>query len=415
LGWPIPVAALNPTRTKAARKASRRLSVQGNLPRKLKATPPAGYIAVLEKDCLRVDKWDTDAGPWNVTHAVLDDIVKQYKLYRKRGYKSHYVWNHDDDAKKGVGMDVLDLVRRGDELLAICGVKSEKALARAREHDQVSIYVDEHVDGKGNYYPQLLKHIGMVHHPVVNNQRPFKRLLSRNPSMAKQTKLSGKGRRLAAEGEETEGGDGAATEMSVKAVVALLNEHFQVSIPENVDTEKELGIALEMLAKGQDPTGAGDETDSAAAGEEAVEDPMTAVALAKGGKVGEAAKKLAAENAALKKQLEEQKARQLSRAKKNFEAEASDLVKTGRITAAERTDLDKEGKRFGYRLSILAGYKKLPANHAGTIKTRVASRGATGTPPGQRSAEDEDKRAEGAAEAILGRKLSKNQQPAKTN
>lgn len=406
----IPTAvARNVPKVRLRPKARRCASVQSPF-RESKLKPPKGYVAVCEKDCLYTRKWDTDAGPWNVTGEVLDDIVRQYKLYRKNGYVSHFVWNHDEDAKKGIGVDVLDLVRRGNELIAICGAKTAKALSRLEEHDQVSIYVDQHTDGTGRRYTQLLKHIGMVHHPVVNNQRPFKRILSRNSDMAKKLQLR-KGRRLAAEGDE--GGGGAsdeATEMSVKEVVKLINEHFQASIPEDVDTAKELGIALKMLAGGEDPADAVDTEEQAA---DAMENPLQVAASR--GKLTPGEKKLAAERDALKKQLEEQKAKQLSRAKRQFESEAKSLVESGRITAGERAELEKEGKRVGYRLSILAGYKRLAPNAAGTSPKRLASTGASPKPPGERTREEEDKRSEEAAELILGRRLSKNAQPAKSN
>lgn len=129
-----------------------------------------------EKDILRSGKWTVDGESWEVTPATLAQIVRNFNLGKERGLDCPVVWNHSQDVRDRTGI-VEKLFIRGETLVGQFSLSNPDTESQVINSGGVSVEIREpFIDGLGNEYDLMLTHLGIVSHPVIPNQGPFKRL-----------------------------------------------------------------------------------------------------------------------------------------------------------------------------------------------------------------------------------------------
>ena len=139
------------------------------------------------KDVLHVGDWDcddgTDAGEtWHVDQQEIRRLNKAHEDYRDAGNSPiNLTWDHSDSSRDTCG-DILATWagKGGDWLYSLIGTKDAKAAKALENGMPVSIQANpKHKDGAGNKYPIAMTHVALCQRPVVTNQAPAKRLLSK--------------------------------------------------------------------------------------------------------------------------------------------------------------------------------------------------------------------------------------------
>lgn len=142
-----------------------------------KFTPVNGSCRRYCKDLLSTGAWRVGRETWNVTRQTLATIVENFDRGRRLGLDCPLVWNHSDDARDRLGR-VVGLSVFGNTLWGVVEVCDSVDAAQMLKVNQVSVGCsDGWRDGYGNSYAgDFLVHVGVVNHPVVSGQGPFRSL-----------------------------------------------------------------------------------------------------------------------------------------------------------------------------------------------------------------------------------------------
>lgn len=297
----------------------------------------------LVKDVLKIGKWSTNAGPWDVSGRLLATIEKNSRSLIANGtainlVKTHHpkpAEIHPDDLIAPI--DAVAVI--GDTLYVTTYVTASQAEYLRNPARKVSVReADSWEDGSGHKYGPVLLHVAVVDLPVVGGQKPFTDLSKSSTRHAK--------RDLAMDFEALK-----------TALNALLTGFGAAELPEEV-TEENLVPILTGMAAAMGVSEKGGDRGSGADGAGEGTPP----------EMGEMSKQLsAAINAALEPHLKrikdlsakvtELQADKSAGVKAAFDAELTTLCEAGDIDAATRTELEKHGQRLGYDLALLNGYR----------------------------------------------------------
>jgi hypothetical protein len=137
---------------------------------------PAESVPVyyFTKDLIRVGSYVHPVDHWHmdVTTQTLDGYVAIYQAMKAAGIKVPFVVDHSDEVDDGRG-EVLDIYREGDVLFGLVSVVGEDAIVAVARVPEVSVSIDEIVDGKGVDYGEGIEHVSHSQYPVVPDQKPF--------------------------------------------------------------------------------------------------------------------------------------------------------------------------------------------------------------------------------------------------
>lgn len=353
--------------------------MSGNIPNAWRV-----WKAVYVKDVLRPNPdpgWPTEMGLWKVTAATIRDIFRDTSKFIGKGATANLTWDHNPSGKAICGK-VLGVRVVGDELQTIIGTNDPEVMRVLANGGNVSVEVDPEISGPEQ--KNALTALSISQNCIVTHQRPAKRILSkRRIRMADKIKLRtepGATRKQLAEGDPPSEGGGEsappddATEISVSEVVTLLNKHFDVTIPTDVDTVKELRLVLETMLAGEEEEEPDAPADAPPVDAMAADMPMAAAR--------KRLAKLQTENALLKEKMANAKRRTLARAQENFTAAVDGLIETGRVKPAEKDEILAVGKKSGWALAILRPIQALAEGASVPVGSkRLAKTGATGTAP----------------------------------
>lgn len=115
---------------------------------------------------------------WDVTDDTLRQIQTNFHLQRSYGGDCPVLWDHENTARGRLGTVVDTEVDNGVLYAILSAPTEEKALSIESHDGGVSVEVtDDWQDGEGHRFSgPCLTHLGVVNHPVVPGQQPFKRL-----------------------------------------------------------------------------------------------------------------------------------------------------------------------------------------------------------------------------------------------
>lgn len=338
-----------------------------------------------EKDILRVGRWRVGDESWEVTSDTLAEIKRNFDAGQSRKLDCPVVWNHSSDVRDRCGV-VQSLSIRGDELFATFSAATPEDEAKILNSGGVSVEVREpFIDGIGNEYPLMLTHLGIVSHPVIPGQGPFKRLsidsnnkgASRMRYATRQLKLAN-GNVKAFTRQLADGEDAAPDETvtdappapepaapedypslddaqfnAVKKIVEkLLSRSDGISLPDGVTGENLIANVENMLNTLEQVKPVITEETPADTVDATPVEGMTADAM-------QMAIKHYRKREADRKASEE-KAKQLAmvQAKTSFVTKLDSLCKTTQVLAKSRPDLLSAGEASGWKLSILAPFEE---------------------------------------------------------
>lgn len=155
-----------------------------------------------------------------MTKETLLQIQSNFAAARARGCDCPLVWDHSNKAKDRLG-DVESVYVDGERLLAVVSIPSDADREQALKVNQVSVSVaPEWSDGMGNIYRDHLVHVGVVNHPVIPAQEPFRPVelsllaSSEKPQMLKRFAIFGSKVRQLAVGEEPAAGESVVQEVA---------------------------------------------------------------------------------------------------------------------------------------------------------------------------------------------------------
>ncbi len=354
-----------------------------------------------EKDILKVGSWRVGDETWNVTPETLRRLKTNFDQAKANGCDCPVVFNHSNDVRDRTGK-VDDLIVRGDVLVSQFTLSNPSAESTVVNSGGVSVEVFEpwH-DGAGNEYDVMLTHLGIVNHPVIPDQGPFKRLsLQGNQSMSKprfavRQLANGQSfvRRLA-EGDVV-APDETATDSPPAEVVAasevpsldqaqfdaispvvmqLLEDCYGVKLPDGTTPENFIANVTNTVSIASQMTAS--EPEEAPAEEAApMEDASVALSL-KGGSKRE--KQLALELQQMKDEQAKQKQLAIRQAEVNYRAKLDQLCAETKVLAASRESLIENGKATQWSMSLLEPYESL----APQLNTSSKTRQFAGTPKG---------------------------------
>jgi hypothetical protein len=137
---------------------------------------PAESVPVyyFTKDLIRVGHYVHPVDHWHmdVTPQTLDGYVSIFRAMKANGVKVPFVVDHSDETDDGRG-EVLNLYREGDALFGLVSVIGQDAAVQVARVPEVSVSIDEIVDGKGVDYGEGIEHVSHSQYPVVPQQQPF--------------------------------------------------------------------------------------------------------------------------------------------------------------------------------------------------------------------------------------------------
>lgn len=398
------------------------------------------------KDILSIRKFTQPDWEWDVTQAVLDEAVANFKLASSRGVKTPVILAgagsdpHDEHAGAKIG-EVTDLRSENGVLIADLWT-SHSTDQTVYQLDTLGHEVSPEIragwqDGGGHVYGWHLMHVAVVTHPVMAGQGPFIRQMSTftqssnskspskftskgSPSMAKAKQFIN---RLATESDTEE--EGVADEsFSIDEVKQFLAD-AGYPIPEIATTKVAVMAAFQaMVGGGEETTEELAPVDATATSPEQMASlstnpnatPRQLRTTMKAGSIGwaadiKSAKALTVQMSSLNASIEADK-------KTAFETELEKHVTRGALTAEESKALiDSIGKPTGYKLSTLSYLSKVPGTaEAEANKSKPAKASApastvrsmaTAKPTGVSDSRPTDEQCRAAAFSAMGRAAPK--------
>lgn len=136
-------------------------------------TPPKGEIPRQKflKEAISTGTWTHPSKKWTkeVTTILLDSWVNTFNKMKSNGIKVPFVKDHTVKADTTLGY-IDSIFRQGERLLFTTVVKGKENIEKVQIVDDVSICVEDFIDGKGNKYGEAITHIGLTPEPVVSGQ-----------------------------------------------------------------------------------------------------------------------------------------------------------------------------------------------------------------------------------------------------
>lgn len=308
-----------------------------------------------DKDVLRVGVWEVGGDQWwNVTPEMLVRIRENWHRARRRGVHMPVVWNHSEDARDQIGL-ITKVYIVGSTLrirfLAADPVDIGK-LGSIVNEVSVQIY-EPWNDGLGNEYDIMMTHVGVVTHPVLPNQQPFRSLnlvqgASTMPDVASAT----------APAIDPELG------FDLDRLIELVNELLAAAgATGNLAADTTLDDLVSRLADLVDGLANEDDADTPA-----LDDPNASPAELQ----------VALRKAQRRLHLERQRLR--DHRQQIFVGALDRLIREGRVVPARRTALIEAGRSSSFNPSLLAPLEDVPAGSVLPMR-RIARLDATAEPP----------------------------------
>ncbi len=333
-----------------------------------------------EKDILRVGRWEVstvdDAGKpckesWDVTPKLLSMLVENFNRFAANGNRCPWIIDHDGGAEERYG-DVVALRVDDETLWATHELQEKKYQASFGEQpgdetpQEVSVDVrDNFKDGAGNFYPVCLIHVANVVNPVVTNQRGFRRL-----------SLVSKGRQMAKAAADT-GSENADT-FSIDEVKKMLAD-AGYAVPDIATTKESVMasfMALTGSEGGEDPAA----DDTSGIPPLPTDGNMASLDAASPRTLKMWVKQSARQLSIVNKEKAAIEAARAADAKAAFESDVETLLAENKITPADKPELIESGKSSGWKLSMLAPFKRLQGNATpqDPLSRRLSANGGNG-------------------------------------
>lgn len=133
-----------------------------------------------KKDMIKVGTYIHPVHKWklSVTPERLTRWLVNFQAMRANGIDIEVPSDHSFSAEKNLGY-VVDAVIEKDvngvlTLFGILEIKGEQANNIVQRNKNVSVWIsDNYVDGKGNFYGEVIKHCSVVQQPVMPGQETF--------------------------------------------------------------------------------------------------------------------------------------------------------------------------------------------------------------------------------------------------
>jgi hypothetical protein len=325
---------------------------------------------------LRVGRWRVGDDFWEVTPQTLRDLKQNFDTGQQRGLDCPVVWNHSSDVRDRNGC-VESLSIEGDSLVCEFSVNDPADAPKVKSSGGVSVQVREpFFDGLGNEYPLMLTHLGIVNHPVIPGQGPFRELSLDSSKGAKPMRYATRVLHLKdgtkkqitrqlAEGDEaapdetvsdsapeivevTETPSLDETQFSAieGPVKELLEAAFGVKLPDGTNGQNFIANLTNTLAiaKQMSPS-VSEDTPTDALDAMPVDDMTTAemsLAIKAYRKAGQRQRELAIRQAEI-----------------GYTAKLDSLVRSGKVLAKSRDALHATGKKSSWDLSLLEVFEQV--------------------------------------------------------
>jgi hypothetical protein len=126
------------------------------------------------KDILHVGHYEHPLGRWKkeITQEKLDEYVTTFAAMKANGVKIPFVVDHSSNVADGRG-EVIDMFRDGDKLIAKIRVAGEDAAMQTASVPEVSVEINNVIDGNGNKYGEAIEAVSHSQFPVLPNQQSF--------------------------------------------------------------------------------------------------------------------------------------------------------------------------------------------------------------------------------------------------
>lgn len=347
-----------------------------------------------KKDILRVGSWNVGGETWDVTADTLRELKSNFDAGKQRGIDCPVVWNHSNDARDRNGC-VESLSIEGDSLVCEFSVNDTEDAKKIVNSGGVSVQVREpFFDGLGNEYPLMLTHLGIVNHPVIPGQGPFRELSLSLDKGAKPMRYATRQLKLAdgkvksftrqlAEGDEAAPdetvSDKAPEAMTEAAETPTLDESqvsalqdpigkllkaaYGVDLPAGTNGENFIANLTNTISIAEQITSPEKEEPAAPELDAMPVEQMSPEQLS-------LALNLSRKREADRKASEEkQRELALQQSKVNYVTKLDGLVKDCKVLATAKASLTKAGEMSGWDLSLLDGFKSPVLNT--TSKTRA--------------------------------------------
>lgn len=325
-----------------------------------------------KKEVLRVGKWNAQGHELNITKDILKTALDSHRKMMNHGVCVPFIWNHKaHEARDRIG-DVIDLElsQDGEKLFAIVTAPLEEDARRLKKvNKEVSVRLErEWQDGSFNKYPYAITHIGAVNSPVVAKQTDGFVTLS---LIEEQKPMGNESTPVEETTENTGIENGDATSMEVSEVKELLKMAAGLEFPPEVDTKKELMIAVKMALN---PPGSSSAESEQTQAVELPVDAASDMSLVTLPKAKELLRQVQMQNKQLQDQVAADRSRRLSEAEKTFDLSLTKLMQEGRVNPSQQLKLKDAGKASGFNLSLLEPFEGLPAtNLSGSRTQQLAS------------------------------------------
>lgn len=310
-----------------------------------------------DKDVLRVGVWEVgDRQLWDVTPEMLVRIRENWHRARRRGVHMPVVWNHSEDARDQIGL-ITKVYIVGSTLRVRFWAADPVDIGKLGSIvNEVSVQIYEPwSDGLGNEYDIMMTHVGVVNHPVVPNQQPFRSLhlvqgASAMPDVASATATAN-------DADPNLGFD-------IDRLIELVNELLAAAgATGNLAADTTLDDLVSRLADLVDGLANEDDSESPA-----LDDPNASPAELQ----------VALRKAQRRLHLERQRLR--DHRQQLFVGALDRLIREGRVVPGRRAALIEAGRSSSFNPSLLAPLEDVPAGSVLPMR-RIARLDATSEPP----------------------------------
>lgn len=311
-----------------------------------------------DKDVLRVGVWDVGGQPWEVTLEKLIRIRENWHRARRRGVHMPVVWNHSDDARDQIGLITKVYIVGPTLRIRFWAADPIDISKLGSTVNEVSVQIYEPWrDGLGNDYDIMMTHVGVVNHPVVPDQQPFRSFHLIQGASAMPDVVS-------ATAPAADADLGVDVDVDVDRLLELINELFAAAgASGTLPADTTLDDLVSRLADLVDALANEDDSNTPA-----LDDPNASPAELQ----------VALRKAQRRLHLERQRLR--DHRQQLFVGALDRLIREGRVVPARRAALIEAGRSSSFNPSLLAPLEDVPAGSVLPVR-RIARLDATPEPP----------------------------------